>query len=115
MTAYPGQLSPISALQRLTLTGLTAAGSFALQPNAVLVDIIVSNTTANAITGGLKFGTTAGGVDIMAALAVGANAIAPCVLLLRAFSRTAAQTIFFDTVTSWNSANVTIDVFYYQL
>lgn len=104
-------------IQRIRLTTQTAANNFFLPPNAVLRDILVVNTTANAITGGLKFGTTSGGVDIVAALTVGANALAfvtDALLLKRYFSASAAQQIFFDTVTLWNSASVEIDVYYYQ-
>lgn len=104
-------------LQRIRFTVQTAANSFFLPANAVIRDILVINTTANAITGGLKFGTTSGATDIVAALAVGANAttfVADASLLKRYFSNSAVQQIFFDAVASWNSASVEIDIYYYQ-
>lgn len=102
----------------IILTGQTVAGSFVLPANCVIREIIVFNTTANAITGGLKFGTTAGATDIAAALAVGANAftfLTDALMLKRLFSPTAAQQIFFDAVTLWNSANVNITIVYENL
>lgn len=105
-------------LQDIRLTAQTTAGSFVIPPGAVLRDILVANTTANAITGGLKFGTTAGGVDVVAALAVGASSlvfVTDALMLKRYFSTSLAQQIFFDTVTLWNSASVQIDILYYQL
>lgn len=105
-------------LQRITLSGQTAAGSFILPANCVIRDVLVFNTTANAITGGLKFGTTAGAVDIVAALAVAASVTAfltDALMLKRFFSPTATQQIFFDAVTLWNSANVTIHIIYENL
>lgn len=101
------------------LTAVVAANSAIVLPaNSVIDYIIVKNNTANAITGGLKFGTTSGAVDIVAALAVGANALTfvlDAALLLRIFSTTATQQIFIDAVAAWNSASVDITVVYKQL
>lgn len=105
-----------SLLHRITLTAQTAASSTILPIGAVIRDIVVTNTTANAITGGLNFGTTVGGSDIVAALAVGASAktfVADAALLLRYFSSTAVQQVFFNAVTAWNSASIKIDIYYY--
>ena len=101
---------------RSKVAGVVAANSaITLPANALIDSIIVKNNTANAVTGGLKFGTTNGGVDIAAALAVGANAlvtITDAALLLRYFSATVAQQIFIDAVAAWNSANVDITIVY---
>jgi hypothetical protein len=113
--AGPGIL-PIT--QRILISGQTAANNFILPANCALVDIFVFNTTANAITGGLKFGTTSGATDIITALAVGASAFvftASSALSKRVFSPTATQQIFFDAVSAWNSANVNITIIYENL
>lgn len=105
-------------LQNIRLTAQTAAGSFMLPTNGVIRDIIVTNTTGNAITGGLKFGSSSGATDIVAALAVGINGlvfVTDALLLKRFFSASSAQQIFFDAVVSWASASVQIDILYYQL
>lgn len=105
-------------LNVLSLKNAAAAGNLFLPANAVVREVIVRNTTANAITGGLKFGTTSGGTDVAAALAVGANSIAlltDALLLKRSFTQAATQQIFFDAVVAWNNASVTIDVIYWQL
>lgn len=111
-------MTAAAILQKIYLPGQAAAGNFMLPPNCVLRDILVFNTTANAVTGGLKFGTTSGGVDIAAALAVAASVTAfltDALMLKRYFSPTAAQQIFFDAVASWNSANVNISILYENL
>jgi hypothetical protein len=105
-------------LQRITMTGQIAANNFILPANCVLREILVFNTTANAITGGLKFGTTSGATDIAAALAVAASVTAfltDALMLKRFFSPTTSQQIFFDAVASWNSANVNITILYENL
>lgn len=107
-----------SILQVARAVAQTGAGSITIPPTAVIRDIIVTNGTANAITGGLKFGTTAGGVDIAAALAVTGNGLSfvtDALLLKRFFSASAVQQIFYDAVIAWNSATVQIDIVYYQL
>lgn len=69
------------------------------------------NTTANAVTGGVKIGTTYGGTDVVAAQAVGANAVAdvlPTDLLKKVF--TADQILYIQPVTAWNNANLKVRV-----
>lgn len=90
---------------------LGAASFIAIPPRFLLENIVIENTTANAITGGLKFGTTVGGADIVSAIAVGANAnvsTKPSDLLSVPVSLTNSQLICVDAVTAWNSASVNI-------
>lgn len=101
--------------QKLVLSTVTNATSGVLPIGAVIDAITVVNSTGNIITGGLKFGTSAGATDIAAGLAVGANGnvgLAPAALLKTFFSASATQTVFIDAVTLWNSASVTITIFY---
>lgn len=82
---------------------------------AYIQQIIWSNTTANAVTGGMSVGTTANGTDVVAAQALAANAMTfttDALLLKRVFSATAATTLHFAPVTSSNSANLNITVVY---
>lgn len=78
----------------------------------VIQNVVVINNTANAIAAGLKFGTTDGGVDVVAALAIAGNALTfvlDAALLKRFFSKTVAQTIFIqDVAGGWNSASLDI-------
>lgn len=93
------------------LLAKTAAFTFSVPAGYYIKDIFVQNTTANAVTGGLKIGTTLGGVDVVAALAVGANALTyvlDAAILLRIFSLTAATTLYFDAVTLFNSASLNV-------
>lgn len=93
-------------------------GNFTLTipANCVLDGIVIINTTANAVTGGIKVGTTSGGTDVVAAQAVGANAlvsVADVSILKRVFSISASQTLFIQAVTAWNSASLNV-YFTYQ-
>lgn len=96
----------------------TTAGTITLPARARIIDIVVKNNTANVITGGLKFGTTNGGTEVVLALAVGNAALTvplASLILLRVFSLATSQVIYFDTVTSWNSAAVDITILFQRL
>lgn len=72
-------------------------------------DCWVLGNNGNAVTGGLRIGTTDGGADVVTAQTVGANAKAAVLdsdLSKRFFSKTANQTLYVQAVTSWNSANI---------
>lgn len=80
--------------------------------------VFIINNTANAITGGLKFGTTSGATNVITTIAVGANAIVMATeaeLALRFFSKTAPQTLFVQDVTAWNSANIDVHLILQKL
>ncbi len=105
-------------IQTLKITGITSATTLSLPTGAYVIGIVVKNTTANAVTGGLKFGTTVGGVDVIATLAVGASALVystDAALLKRIFSLTTSQTIYIDAVAAWNGARINIWVLYKTL
>lgn len=96
-------------------TGTTAFLVGTLPPGTYLQHIIVQNTVAAAITGGINFGTTSGGADVVSALAVGSSALVfttDAALLKRVFSATSPQPIYASAATAWNSANVTITLVY---
>ena len=98
---------------QLQALAATAAGSLVVPAGYAITGIYMVNNTANAVTGGIKIGTAAGGTQVVAAQAVAANAVvavADAAILLKLFSKTAPQTIYFDAVTAWNSANVDIIV-----
>lgn len=92
--------------------GVTADYSFSFPAGHCIRGIFVFNRTANAITGGLNIGTAAAGAQVISAKAVGANALihlTDAEILKRVFSLTAAQTLYVNAASAWNSAN--IDVF----
>lgn len=112
-------LPTVSIAQICQLTAVVTANSACVLPAKAVIDqIIIRNSTANAITGGLKFGTTSGATDIVTALAVAGNVltfVTNATLLKPFFSTTATQTIFIDTVTLWNAASVDIWIVYWVL
>ena len=90
----------------------SANAGYAIPRGHAIAAIYWRNRTANAVTGGLKIGTTAGGVDIVAAQAMGANGIGhvpDADLLKRFFSVTDRQVLYIDAVSAWNDA--TIDLY----
>lgn len=103
-----------NTIQRVFLPGLTGANTSVILPaRAIISQIFAVNNTANAVTGGLKFGTTNGGVDIVAALTVAASvASPPATILLTRFP--GQQQIFIDAAVAWNSANVDVTILYVQ-
>ena len=102
-----------------TLTAVAAPNSTVVLPaNSYIQQIIILNTTGNIVLGGIKIGTTSGAVDVVAAVAVGANAtvtVTDALLLKRYFSATNPQTLFIDAVTGFNSASLTIVIVWGQL
>lgn len=88
------------------------AGTVTIPKNAVLKYIHIRNKTVNAVTGGVKVGTTAGGVDVLAAGAVAASALVTYTPLISAANTAAARTLYFDAVTAFNSASLDIAVEY---
>ena len=87
----------------------------AVPAGAYIKMVIIQNTTANAVTGGISIGTTANGTDVVAAQAVGASTIVfvtDATLLKRVFSATAATVLHAAPVTSSNTANLTFSIVY---
>lgn len=87
----------------------------AIPPGAYIQMVIIQNTTANAVTGGVSLGTTANGTDIVAAQAVGANGlvfVTDATLLKRVFSTTVSTVLHAAPVTSSNTANLTFSIVY---
>ncbi len=74
--------------------------------------IYIDNTTANAVTGGIDGGTTAGGEEVFAAETVGANAtvsLDPNEILDDLYAVTAGK-LYIYAHTAWNSASVNVVV-----
>lgn len=106
-------------LKKISALAVSSANSSIILPaKAIIKDIIVLNNTANAVTGGIKFGTSAGATDIASGLAIAGSAlvsITDAALLKKIFSFSATQTIYFDAVVSWNSTNVDVIIVYSTL
>ena len=103
----------------LTTANITAAAvAFTIPAKGYIQQIIISNTTANAVTGGINLGTTSGAADIVSAIPVGANAlvrVTDAELLRSIFSLTASQLVFISAGSAWNSASLTLYLVYGQL
>lgn len=91
------------------LSAVVANTTISIPSGWSVSEIFFANTTANAVTGGVKIGTTSGATDVVVAQAIGANAlgfIADASILKKIYSRSAAQTLFIQAVTAWNSASL---------
>jgi hypothetical protein len=89
------QSGPVRAIVYNTgiSTGTTDIVIGTLPASSYVHNIIVSNSVAAAVTGGIAFGTTANGTDIVTALA-------------------SATPVHAAAVTAWNSTNCTITILY---
>jgi hypothetical protein len=95
----------------ITKTTLTSNGTAVIPKGYAIEQIVINETGGNAITGGLKIGTTSGATDVVVALAVGASSlqvILDATLLKRVFSFSADQTLFLQAVAAWNSASIDV-------
>lgn len=96
-------------------TGTTDFVVATLPAGTFIQQIIVANSVAAAVTGGISFGTTANGTDIVTALTCGSSCVtfvADSAMSKRVFSTTAQQAIHAAAVTAWNSTNCTITITY---
>lgn len=94
-------------------TGTTSFQVGVLPPSTYIQHIIFQETAGNAVTGGIKVGSTSGGADVVAAQALGASGLAyvtDASILKRIFSTTATQPIFVTPATAGNNANVTVTI-----
>lgn len=97
------------------LTGTTSVQIGSLPASAYIAHILIENTTANAVTGGIDIGKTSGAADIVSAKTCAANCLTSVLdsaILLRNFSTTAAQPIWLLGHTAGNSANLNVTIIY---
>jgi len=97
----------------IAVTAANANATFSVPAGYMIEHIAFQNTTANAVSGGVKLGTTNGGTEVVSAQAVGASAldtIPGASFTKRIFSTSGATTIYVQAVTSWASANVKFSV-----
>lgn len=97
------------------LTSTTSVQIATLPASAYIREIIIDNTTANAVSGGLDIGKTSGAADIVSAKVCAANClttVADSAILLHVFSKTAQQAIWATGHTDGASANLNITIIY---
>lgn len=117
-TAGSFTIDEIVAVHNSRALAQTAAFTMSVPANNGIDAMYIKGNNANAITGGLKVGTTLGGTDVISAQTVGANAllkVADADLLKKIFSSGSAQTLYFDAVSSWNSANIDVTIKYSEI
>lgn len=93
------------------LATLTANGTVSIPAGYAITNILFRETAGNAVTGGIKIGTSSGGTEVVVAQAVGANglgSIKDAAILLNYFSFSANTTLYVQAVSAWNSASVNL-------
>ena len=103
--------TPVSGSRRVTLA---ANGQLVIPAGVLLRRIYFRNRTANAVTGGIRVGTSAAGTQVVTAQAVAANFIGSVLPTIENY-QAAAQTLFIEAVTAWNSAQVDVIVEYDEM
>lgn len=101
-------------MRSVNVVGATTATQIALPQGAFIQHIFVHETSNRAITGGLKFGTTNGGTDIISSIAVSGNSkvhATDSAIATRGFLP-GSQTVYIDAAGSWNSAKADIFIIY---
>jgi hypothetical protein len=91
------------------LRAVTANTMISIPAGWAIARIFYAETAGNAVTGGIRIGTTSGATDVVAAQAIGGNSldtIGDASILKKVFSRAAAQTLFIQAVSNWNGASV---------
>ena len=96
------------------LVRLTANGTITLPAGVLVRRIYFRNRTANAVTGGIRIGTSAAGTQVVTAQAVAASAIVSVLPTIENY-QAAAQILYIEAVTSWNSADVDVIVTYEEI
>lgn len=99
----------------VSLTNVNSATPLTLPARSYILAIIAECTTVNTVTGGLKYGTTLGGSDIISSLTTvsqGLSYSGDVAISKRIFSLTNSQTIYVDARTAWNSATVNTWIIY---
>jgi len=107
------QTGPVRAM---ILSGATAQAQVGTLPaGGYILGVVVNSESANAPTNGLKFGSTAGGTDIISGILSTAFTVTSATdasIAKRAFSPTQSTAVWVDAVTSWNSTRQIVTVLY---
>lgn len=91
---------------RIVLEGTFAAdGTFTVPAGYRISFVDITNTTANAVTGGIHLGTSALAHDVLNAHTIGANASISVETLDKRFFA-AEQIVYISAQTAWNSAEL---------
>lgn len=105
---YEGKSDTTRLVQNLATT---SNATMVIPAGFMILDLVIKSTNANAVTGGLKIGTTNGGTDVVLAVNVAGNSyqvVTDAAMLKRVFSDSVDTTLYVQAVTLWNSASLDI-------
>lgn len=99
-------------MQNLIIKGtFISNGTLVIPAGHSIRQLDIIETANAAVTGGIKVGTTDGGIDVVVALPVAGlslQSVLDATLLKRVFSLTSNTTLHVQTVTLWNGASVNV-------
>jgi hypothetical protein len=113
MSIFENSSTRVTRRRRVRSQG--AAFTIDVPANCAVSKFYIRNNTANAITGGLKIGTTLGGTDIVAAQPISASNLYFVNPTTPAINTAGVRTLYFDAVTAWNAAVIDLVVEYVEL
>lgn len=96
-------------IKTITLSNVTVNTTTVIPAGYCITNLVIQNTTANDVTGGLRIGTIDGGADVVLNAAVIGDslfAITDALLLKRIFSMVSDTTLYIQTIALWNNANI---------
>jgi hypothetical protein len=89
---------------------LSSDGTIVIPAMTSIILIKINNIAAFSVTGGINIGTTPGGADILSNYPVNASSfdtLNGASLLVQSYQL--QTTLYISAVTSWNSANLTME------
>lgn len=104
---------PDTTFQFYSSVGNTANFTITIAAAFQMMSVQLHETAGNAITGGLRIGTTDGGTDVVVAQAVGSGVflvVPDAALLKRVFSTSVDTILYCQAVGAWNSASLNVGV-----
>lgn len=112
-SAFERGVTPVS--RTILLKGVGANVEVKLPGGADVKEFKFFNTTANAVTGGIRVGSAAAGTQYLVAQAVAANGLHRAPAVVQSPIVQTAKSLFIEAVTAWNGALVDIIVEYDEL
>lgn len=100
--------------RRLVLKRLNANIAYPLPAGAAVRRVQFLNRTTTGVSGGMRVGTTDGGEQVVATVAVGSAALVEATIASAAISTT-AQTLYIQAVTAWGVSEVDVAIEYDEL
>jgi hypothetical protein len=95
----------------ISIENVSQEGTFVIPAGEFITKIIIYETAGNDVLGGIRFGKSHGGGDVVGGILTEAGQFSLVPLTIPPFSMTDNVTIYFDAVRDWNGGMVNIYIF----